>query len=66
MENKRNIEYYSQTKNRELKDFDEYYKKNLDRIVLSSEKKSKYNKLKNEIYDKAFKPCEYKKLLSLN
>ena len=67
MENKRNIEYYSQTKNREIKDLDDYYnKKDLDRIVLSSEKKSKYNKLKKEIYDKAFKPCKYIKTDNLS
>ena len=60
-ENKRNNEYYSQTKNRETKNFDDYFnKKDLDKIVLSSDKKSKYNKIKNEIYYEAFKSCKYK------
>jgi len=60
-ENKRNNEYYSQTKNREINDLDDYYnKKGLDKIILSSEKKSKYNKIKNRIYNNAFKSCKYK------
>lgn len=60
-ENKRNNDYYSQTKNRETKNFDDYFnKKDLDKIVLSSDKKSKYNKIKNEIYYEAFKSCKYK------
>ena len=60
MENKRNTEYYSQTKNREIKDLDEYYnKKDFDRIILSSEKESKYNSIKNKIYSEAFKPIKY-------
>ena len=59
-ENLRNNEYYSQTKNRKIDNIDEYYKKkDFEKIILSSEKKSKYSKIKNEIYNTAFKPCKY-------
>ena len=59
-ENLRNNEYYSQIKNRKIDNIDEYYKKkDFEKIILSSEKKSKYSKIKNEIYNTAFKPCKY-------
>ena len=60
LENKRNVEYYSQAKDRKIKDLDEYYKKkDFDKIILSSEKESKYNNIKNKIYSEVFKPIKY-------
>ena len=59
-ENRRNYEYYSQPKRREIKDLDEYYhKKDFDKLILSSEKKSKYFNLKDRLYYAAFKPFQY-------
>lgn len=59
-ETRRNHEYYSQTRNREIKDLDDYYqKKDFDKLILSSEKKSKYFNLKDRLYYAAFKPCKY-------
>ena len=59
-ESRRNYEYYSQTKRREIKDFDDYYhKKDFDKLVLSSEKKSKYFNFKDRLYYSAFKPFKY-------
>ena len=59
-EMRRNHEYYSQTKKREIKDMDDYYqKKDFDKLTLSSEKKSKYFNLKDKLYYAAFKPCKY-------
>ena len=59
-ETRRNHDYYSQTKNREIKDLDDYYqKKDFDKLTLSSEKKSKYFNLKDRLYYAAFKPCKY-------
>ena len=60
-ENLRNKEYYSQVKNREIKNHDAYYKNaDLDGIILSSEKKSKYHKIKDDLYNYVFKPIKYK------
>ena len=59
-ESRRNHEYYSQTKRREIKDLDDYYhKKDFDKLTLSSEKKSKYFNLKDKLYYAAFKPFKY-------
>ena len=59
-EMRRNHEYYSQTKRREIKDLDDYYhKKDFDKLILSSEKKSKYFNLKDRLYYVAFKPFKY-------
>ena len=59
-ESRRNHEYYSQTKKREIKDLDDYYKKkDFDKLTLSSEKKSKYFNLKDRLYYAAFKPFNY-------
>jgi hypothetical protein len=57
---KMNKEYYSQKKNSNIEKSDDYYKKkDFDQIILSDEKKSKYSKIKKEIYNTAFKPFSY-------
>lgn len=56
----KNREYHLKIKNREIKSSEDYYnKKEFDKLVLSGEKKSKYYKMRNILYETAFKKCTY-------
>ena len=58
-ETKRNKEFFFKIKNRQLKCYEDYYNdKYLKKLVLSSEKTSKFFPMRNLLYKSAFKKCK--------